>query len=190
MSKKIFKYENNGSDSHKKGLEDFLNESQASENLFDYSVVASDQSASGIVGRINEGEASASDEEIYNKWQDQYNACGGCPCDGMSDKTCGMFDGLANSPPPDECPTAPDCQGVCGGSATTDSMGNCCLEADISEVDGLCHGCEDCVCACPDNNVAFDSRVGCQPVDSCRFGCGSGGYPSMEACMEAHGEFA
>lgn len=188
MSKRIFKYEGNGSDSNKKGLDDFLNESKGSESLFDYSVVASDQSAAGIVGRINDGSASDRDNELYNQWQDQYNACGGCPCDGMSEKTCGMFDNLGNNPPGD-CPSAVDCQGVCGGSATTDLDGNCCLESDISPHDKLCYGCPDCDCACPGSNWSFDSRNGCYKETACNNGC-LGTYGSFEECKEAHGELA
>jgi hypothetical protein len=189
MTKKIFKYEDNGSDSNKKSLEDFLNESKASENPFDYSVIASDQSASGIVARINsEGGGSDTDKEIFQKWQGQYDACeGGCPCPGMSGATCAMFD--ARNDNPDDCTQDYDCQGVCGGGAIEDWNGDCCLESNTG-CDGSCFTPKTAAESCPGKLVVarlYPDKVVCEELDpdNC-FTCNSGEYASISACTAAY----
>lgn len=189
MSKRIFKYEGNGAEAENQSLDQFLKEAKGAENPFDYVVEASDKSAAGIVGRINSGNTLPGDQDIFDKWQNQF--CGECPCDGMSDATCAMFEARAASDN-DDCDQELDCQGVCGGSAKPDLDDNCCMEADISQWDGLCYGCPDCSCACPNQMYSFSSNAynGKAPCykeseTSCEHGC-AGDYASLEECQAAN----
>lgn len=131
--KQIFKYEDNGSMSDNESLETFLKASRNSEDPFSYTIEASRASAAAILGRVNNHTASQRDQEIYQKWEGQYAACNNeCPCDGMSDSTCGMFR--------DQGPCTSgilDCMYVCDGTAITDDDGSCCQPEDLG-FDGKC----------------------------------------------------
>lgn len=188
MSKRIFKYEGNGSESESQALDQFLKEAKNAENPFDYVVEASESSAAGIVGRVNSGDPDdllPGDQELFNSWEDQYSGCDdGCPCPGMSDATCAMFAARADNP--DTCDAGLDCQGVCGGTATTDFNGACCQPADMEGTcDGNCFGPTTAAEHCPNNLVSvhyYDDRVECVANDSSTCDC-SGTYDSVGTCI-------
>ena len=195
MSKRIFKYEGNGSESENQSLAEFLKEAKGAENPFNYIVEASEQSAAGIVGRVNSGDPNSllpGDQALFDQWSGDFDQCGSCPCEGMSDATCAMFAARNEAPDDDNCTEEVDCRGVCGGLAELDLDDSCCMEADISQWDGLCYGCEDCSCACPNQMYSFSSnayngKAACykESEEGCANGC-VGAYGSLEECENTH----
>lgn len=182
MSKRIFKYEGNGSESESEALNQFLKEAKGAENPFDYIVEASEESASGIVGRINSGNPLPGDQELFDAWSSSF--CGTCPCNGMSAATCAMFAARDANPP--TCEEEFDCQGVCGGTAITDFKGNCCQPADTEGAcDGNCFGPTTAAEHCPNNLVSvhrYDKRIECVANDPNSCDC-TGEYDSVQTCI-------
>ena len=186
MSKRIFKYEGNGSESESRSLAEFLKEAKGAENPFNYIVEADDQSAAGIVGRVNSGNALPGDQALFDQWSGDFDQCGSCPCDGMSETTCAMFAARDEAPDDDNCDQPVDCRGVCGGDYMEDHNGACCQEIDKLEAcDGNCFGPTTAAEHCPNSLVSvhrYSNKIKCVANDPNTCDC-SGEYASVEACI-------